>query len=192
MTQAKLRDAVADVPSLRGVFLTAMPDCLLFDAWTRPEETWNPDEAASYFGDLVRANRQGLRALRSWSADMQVTIESADLLLVIKELRDDFVATLAFEKTVPLGMVRLHSRRVMDRVLPLLPSVETAQRPRGVRVVEFLHKYAPDAHAVLNRVALRTGISLGQLQDAGALQEPQVALLEESVKDLLGLDTLAI
>lgn len=192
MTSTKLRDAVTDVPSLRGVFLTAMPDCLLFDAWIRPEETWNPDEAASYFGDLVRANRQGLRALRSWSADMQVTIESADLLLVIRELRDDFVTTLAFDKNVPLGMVRLHSRRVMDRVLPLLPSVEASQRPRGVRVVEFLQKYAPDAHAVLNRVALRTGLSLAQLQSAGTLNEAQVGQVEDTVKDLLGLDTLAI
>ncbi len=95
-TRTPIREVVADVPSLRGIFVTAMPDCLLFESWTRPEESWVPEDAASYFGDLVRANREGLRALQSWSAEMQVTIESADLLLVLRELRGDFVVTLDY------------------------------------------------------------------------------------------------
>ena len=192
MTQLSLHDTVADVPSMRGVFITAMPDCLLYDAWTRPSETWVPEEAASYFGDLIRANREGLKALQAWSAEMQVTIESANLLLVIRELRADFVVTLAFDRAAPLGMVRLHTKRILDRLDTMLPKLDVKERPRGVRIVEFLHKYAPDAHAALQRVALRTGLELEALRRPEELDAASVELLEDAVKDILGLDKLSL
>ncbi len=192
MAPPKLSEIVADIPSLRGVFITAMPDCLLYEAWTRSEESWGTEDVASYFGDLVRANREGLKALKSWSAEMQITIESADLLLVLRELRSDFVVAFAFQREVPLGMVRLHTKRALDRLGALLPAVEAEARPRGARIVAFLQKYAPDPHAVLQRVALQTGITVDTLHRPEALDQGQVALLESAVKDVLGLQTLSI
>jgi hypothetical protein len=192
MSRPSLRETVSDVPSLRGIFVTAMPDCLLYDAWVRPEEAWVPEDAASYFGDLVRANREGLRAMKSWSAEMQVTIESADLLMIFRELRADFVVTLAFQRDMPLGMVRLHAKRVVERLDALLPTLEAQQRPRGVRITEFLERYSPDPHAALHRVALRTGISLQALRKPEALETGQVQALETSVCDILGLDSLSL
>jgi len=186
----QLSEVVVGIPSLRGVFITAMPDCLLYDAWTRPGEEWHAEEAASYFGDLIRANREGLKALRAWSAEMQITIESADVLLVIKEIREDFLVTLAFERKVPLGMARLDAKRVLERVAPTLPSVTAEERAHGLRLVEFLEKYAPDAHAALQRVALRTGIRIEALRDAATLGEDDTARLEDAVKGILGLEHL--
>jgi hypothetical protein len=177
---------------MRGLFITAMPDCLLFDSWMRPNETWIADEAASYFGDLIRANREGLKALQAWSTEMQVTIESANLLLIVRELRADFLVTLAFDRNVPLGMVRLHTRRILDRLETVLPKLDMQERPRGVRIVEFLQKYAPDPHAALRRVSLRTGLELDALRRAEELDADAVALLESAVKDILGLDTLSL
>jgi hypothetical protein len=191
MAKSSVQEAVSDVPSLRGVFITAMPDCLLFDSWTHQDETWVAEDAASYFGDVVRANREGLKSLKAWSAEMQVTIESATVLLILKELRD-FVVTLAFERDLPLGMVRLHTKRVLDRLSDILPKLEATERPRAVRIVEFLEKYAPDAHAVLQRVSLRTGIGIDSLRSPDRLPAEQTDLLEESVKDILGLETLSI
>ena len=192
MTDPALRSAVEDVPSLRGLFITVMPDCLLYGSWVREEREWEPEEVASYFGDLVRANREGLKALRSWSAEMQVTIESADLQLILKEVRDDFVVALAFERSAPLGMIRLHTRRVLERLAHVLPRVEVEERPRSVRILEFLERYAPDPHAVLFRVSLRTGIELEKLQRPDNLDTDKVAMLEQSVKDILRLERLAI
>lgn len=191
MSQTALRASVADVPSLRGVFVTAMPDCLLFDSWTHPDEAWSPEEAASHFGDVIRANREGLKSLKAWSSDLQVTIESAQVLLVLRELRE-FVVTLAFERDVPLGMVRLHTRRVLERLDQVLPKLEATGRPRGARITEFLERYAPDAHAVLQRVSLRTGIPIELLRSPERLDADQTHLLEESVKDVLGLVTLSL
>lgn len=190
--EMNLKDMVAGVPSLRAVFVTAMPDCLLFDSYTAPDETWSADEAASYFGDLVRANRQGLKALKSWSSEMQVTIESSDVLLVLRELRGDFVVTLAFRRDVPLGMVRMYTKQLVERLDESLPKLEAKARPRAVRVREFLEKYAPDAHAALARVALRTGLPLEQLRRPEGLDETQTERFETAVKDILGLDALAL
>ncbi|HMR09290.1 MAG TPA: carbon storage regulator, partial [Polyangiaceae bacterium] len=63
------------------------------------------------FDEIERANREALKSLGSWSAEMQVTIESADLLLVLRELRNDFVVTFANHRTAALGMVRLQVKR---------------------------------------------------------------------------------
>jgi predicted regulator of Ras-like GTPase activity (Roadblock/LC7/MglB family) len=192
MPNEQLKELSSDVPALRGIFVTAMPDCLLFDSWVRAEESWVPEEAASYFGDLVRANREGLKALKSWSTEMQVTIESHDVLLVLRELRSDFVVTLAFQRDAPLGMVRMHTRKLLERLDGFLPALEVKSRPQGVRVKEFLEKYAPDPHAALSRAALRTGIALDSLRKPESLTADQQMVFEKAVKDILGLDTLSV
>jgi predicted regulator of Ras-like GTPase activity (Roadblock/LC7/MglB family) len=188
----QLKEIATDVPSLRAIFVTAMPDCLLFDSWVRTGETWQADEAASYFGDLVRANREGLKALQSWSTEMQVTIESHDVLLVLRELRADFVVTLAFQRDAPLGMVRMHTRKLLERLDDVLPKLELKTRPLGVRIKEFLEKYAPDPHAALSRASLRTGIPLEVLKKPETLTPAQQQHFEETVKDILGLESLSV
>ena len=57
---------------------------------------------------------------------------------------------------------------------------------------EFLEKYAPDPHAALARIALRTGIGLEALKKAEGLTPGQVDVFETSVKDLLGLESLPV
>lgn len=193
MAQGFLENAVAGVPSIRAVFITAMPDCLLYDSWVREESSaWAVEDVASYFGDLVRANRHGLKALGSFSSDMQTTIESADMLVVLKEITSDFVCGCVFERNAPLGMVRLHTKRLLERILANLPSVQSEERPRGVRIMEFLDRYAPDPHAVLLRVSLRTGIAVEALRSAETLTGEQIARVEESASRLLGLKQLNI
>jgi len=174
------------------MFITVMPDCLLYDSWVRSGLDWDPEQVASFFGDLIRANREGLKALRSWSREMQVTIESADLLLVLAEIREDFVVAFAFERSAPLGMVRLHVRRVMQQLQEFLPKIEIKERPRAIRIIEFLQRYAPDPHAVLFRVSLRMGLDVDELKDPTALTPDEVELLETSVKELLNLERLAV
>lgn len=192
MAEKVLSQSVGEIPSIRAVFLTAMPDCLLYDSWVRDQEAWVVEDAASYFGDLVRANREGLKALGSWSSEMQVTIESSDTLILLKELSDDFVCGCIFERDAPLGMVRLHIKRLLDRLTEQLPKYEVGHRPRGVRLVEFLHRYAPDPHAVKLRLALRTGIDADQLDAPENLTEEQVQKIEEAAKRILGLEELSI
>lgn len=187
-----LAQAVEDIPSLRAVFITAMPDCLLFSSWLRADSDWSEDQVATYFGDLFRANREGLKALGSWSSDMQVTIESPDHLIILHELSDDFVCGCVYEKGAALGMVRLHTKQLLDRIRTSIPSFSAEQRPRGVRIVEFLNRYAPDPHAVLLRVSLRTKLPMELLQEPEKLSDEQIALVEETACGILGLQTLSL
>ena len=190
MTSDFLTHAVEDIPSLRAVFVTAMPDCLLFDSWLRADSDWKAEEVASYFGDLFRANRESLKSLGSWSADIQVTLESPEHLILIKELSADFVCACVFERDAALGMVRLHLQRLVERVRANLPKFEVSERPRGVRILEFLNRYAPDPHAVLLRISLRTRLPLEELEKPENLAPPQVENLEKTACELLGLQAL--
>jgi len=187
-----IEQAVAEIPQLIGIFVTAMPDSLLFSSWVRDGTEWSAEDVAAYFGDLVRANREGLKALGSWSTEMQVTIESAESLVVLRELSSDFVCGCVFERTAPLGMVRLHLKRLLERILHMLPRVQPEDRPRGMRIMEFLDRYAPDPHAVTLRVSLRAGISLEDLRAPAQLTSEQLERLEETACKILGVKQLSL
>lgn len=187
-----LADAVRDLTAIRAVFVTTMPDCLLFESWSKEGSDLNAEEVATYFGDLVRANREGLKALKSWSAEMQVTIESSDKLILLKEVNADFVCSVVFEQGSPLGLVRLQMKRLMERVAAVLPVFEVESRPRAVRILEFLNRYAPDPHTVMLRLSLRSAIPLERLEQPQLLDADAVASLEEAAKKILGLKTLNI
>jgi predicted regulator of Ras-like GTPase activity (Roadblock/LC7/MglB family) len=192
MTPDYISQAVEDIPALKAVFVTAMPDCLLFASWLRADSDWSEEQVATYFGDLFRSNREGLKALGSWSSDMQVTIEAPDNLVILRELNSDFVCGCVYERSAALGLVRLHTKQLLDRISSTLPSFEAGQRPRGVRVVEFLDRYAPDPHAVLLRVSLCTRVPMETLNEPEKLSDEQVAQVESAACDILGLKALSI
>jgi predicted regulator of Ras-like GTPase activity (Roadblock/LC7/MglB family) len=187
-----IEQAVEEIPQLIGIFVTAMPDSLLFSSWVRQGTEWSAEDVAAYFGDLIRSNRQGLKALGSWSSEMQVTIESAESLVVLRELSADFVCGCVFERAAPLGMVRLHLKRLLERITHALPKVEAEDRPRGTRIMEFLDRYAPDPHAVMLRVSLRAGIALDDLKSPAVLSSDQVRRLEETACKILGVNQLSL
>lgn len=187
-----LEVAVEDIVPLKAVFITAMPDCLLYAAWQRDEGELDVSDVASYFGDLIRANRQGLKALGSWSSDMLVTIESADTLLVLKEINQHFVCGSLFDREAPLGMVRLHLKRMIARITSQLPQIEAEERPRAVRLMEFVGRYAPDPHAALLRISVRTGLTVDQLKAPEQLESAAVERIEAAAKRILGLTQISL
>lgn len=188
MLSTSLKDTVEGVTALRGLFVISMPDCLLFDAFVRPGSTFVAEDVAAYFGDLVRANREALTSLRSWSPDMQVTIESGDVLVVLEELRHDFVVSFVFDHDTPLGMVRLAVRRLLKRLRASLPESEPAPLSRAARALAFVQRYAPDPHATLMRVALKSGLELEALQRPEALDDAAAERIEDAARDILGLE----
>lgn len=77
------------------------------------------------------------------------------------------------------------------RPLPRSASAED-HRPRAVRLLEFLRRYAPDPHVTMLRLSLRTGISLEQLDRPEELDGSQIDQLAESVRDIIGQEQLGI
>lgn len=187
-----LSELISGTNGIRGLFLTAMPDCLLYDSWIHKENSWLAEEVAVYFGDLIRSNREGLKALNAYSADMLVTIESADIIVVLKEIRGDFVVGFVFDQATPLGMIRLQVNKLIARILPTLPIFEVENRAHGVKIMDYLERYSPDPHAVFNRLVLQTGFSLEKLKKPDTLNEEELEKLETAAKSILGVKELRI
>jgi hypothetical protein len=110
MTPA-LEEELWSTPELTGMIVVTMPDGLLFDGWQRAGRQWDADALAGHFGDLIRANREGLRALKAWSRDMQVTVESSGKIIVLREISSDFAVGCIFEG-LPVGLARMHTKRL--------------------------------------------------------------------------------
>ena len=72
------------------------------------------------------------------------------------------------------------------------PVPEPQSRPRAVRLLEFLHRYAPDPHVSLLRLSLRTGIALEKLDRPELLTHEQVESMAASVRDIIGQEQLGI
>lgn len=191
-TSMSLAPIVQDVGGIRAVVVTMMPDCLLLDSWLHADEKFEPEEVGAYFGDLIRANREGLRALSSLTQEMQVTIEAGDRLVVLRELPGNFVVGFVMKIDTPLGMVRLHVKRMLERMVSVLPVFAPTERPKAVRVLEYLRRYAPDAHAAMLRISLRTGLPLEAMNHPETLSEAQTELIATAVRDVLGLEELHV
>lgn len=65
-------------------------------------------------------------------------------------------------------------------------------RPRATRLLDFFRRYAPDPHAALLRLSLRTGIPVDLLEAPDALEDPQVEALAAAVRDILGQDQVGV
>lgn len=196
MQMLDLASLAEGVPGLRGIFLSAMPDCLLLDSYLPHHDPWPSEELASLFGDLLVKHRQTLQLLQTWSPEIQVTIESSDFTLILREIRSDFVAGFVFEPTSPFGMIRLFSKRLQDtlaqQLASLQPEPSASADSRAARILDFLQRYAPDPHTSLMRLALKTGIPLENLEQPSSLAPAHLHKVEEAVCDILGIDQLQL
>ncbi|GAB4109962.1 MAG: hypothetical protein OHK0013_45730 [Sandaracinaceae bacterium] len=190
MMNELIERSASSLPALRALMVVTMPDCLLYGSWSRRDVQFSAEDASGYFGDLVRANREGLRLVGSWTSDMQVTVEGADVLVVLKELNEHFVCCALFDREAPLGMIRLHLRIVIEQVRAALPKIDLAHLSPGARIVQFIERYAPDAHAALLRISTRTRIPVEQLRAPDTLTAAQVSDIEDAAKRILGLENI--
>lgn len=210
MNPLNLAAAAEGIPSLRAILITAMPGCMLFDAYLPGDSEVNQDDiedAAAFFGDLIRANRETLKLFGSWSSNIQFTVESDELLYSVWGLRSDFVIGFVFDAGVPSGMIRHFTRRMYldlqqqiermgghieapeELVLFEEPDVQEEQ-PRGVELLEYLRVYAPDPHASMFRISVKTGIPVEELENPSNLSGEDVSLIEQAVCDILGIDNI--
>lgn len=188
--QLNLEEIAAGVDRLQSIVLTVMPDCLLYEGWTKNQSDTSTEEVATYFGDLVRANREALLVMKAWSDDMQVTIESGGLLIILRRLNDNYVVGFVFDSDAPLGMVRLHVRKMIDVLLERIPRFEVKEKSRGQKVIDFVERYAPDAHTVLLRVAVQARVPLDELRAPDTLDAEKLERVESAVASILGLESL--
>jgi len=185
-----LTNSAKELQNLEGVVIVKMPDCVEWGSWTRA--SWSPSEVAAYFGDIVRANRAAMKVVAGSTEGLSLTIEAPNHRILTQELRPDTAVVYVFDDVAPLGLVRLQAKRLCKVISEHLPSEALEQRSRAERIMEFLLRYAPDAHAIPMRVSLQTGIPIDALRDPASLDDAQTDLLEAASQDILGVATLGI
>lgn len=120
--QLGLLNVAADIRGLEAVIVTVIPENLLYDAWSRDGRVRDADETATYFGDLVRVHFGALESIGLQRGDIQITIETGGLIVLLRNIRSNFVVSLVFQDTMPLGLMRLHTDRILQFIAENLPN----------------------------------------------------------------------
>ena len=176
--------------TLRGALLVQMPDSTHFASWMA--EPIDGEDVSHYVGDMVRAHTHALEGFGTLTDKINTTIETGHLTVIVTQLLPHISGAFLFDSSTPLGIARLELKRLLKELIPTLPTETIEHRPRGVRLMEFLHRYAPDPHMVFLRISLRTGIDLGRLEVPENLSDSEVTVLEEATRHILGLESLSI
>ena len=192
MSQEQLKALVNHIDALRACVVVTVPDCMLYSAYQREQEDWDAELVAAYFGDVMRSHRQNLEQLDTWTDSAQVTIESPNRHIVIRQLSAEFVVAFVFEGGVPLGMVRLHISRALGGIESMLDDAKPKEISRGEKLLNYLDRYAPDTHAALLRLSLQTGLPMGLLQQPNDFSDAEYEAVEASVQRILGLERLGL
>lgn len=58
--------------------------------------------------------------------------------------------------------------------------------------MKVLEERTPDTHAALMRVSLQTGLSLNRLNSPESFSDEEYARVEESVRRVLGVDSIKV
>ncbi len=193
MLLESIKEDLKKFNGLQGVFITTLPDCLLFDSYLLQKKEWDLESVASYFGDLSRANKEALKTLEQWSSDVQITIETPEMRVILKELPNNYVVGFIIDTNIPLGMVRLNTDRILKLLQANIQGKEAAEElPRIVRVIQYLQRYSPDPHVALTRLSLRTGIPYEKIKNPEQLNTDEVQRVEHAIKQILGVASLNI
>ena len=185
-----LKESASAITHLEGVVIAQLPECVAWDSWSRA--SWDAEEVAAYFGDMSRAGRNALKTAGTAGDSLRLTLETGDKLVMVEELNSNFVAVYLFEKKIQMGMARLRMRQINKVIQSNLPGDELQERSRAERIMAFLLRYAPDAHAVPMRISLQTGILIDRLNQPDSLTPEETSLLEVAAQNVLGVQQLRI
>lgn len=287
-SRADLGRVALGAPALKEVFIVAVPDCLLIKSWARTGRS-DAEEAATHLGEAFKAGARALAMASPAETTAAVTVEADAALVRLERVSDDLVAGFIFDRSAPLGLVRVQSRQLRDHIqssleqfsrpdspafpdatpaltappvpsgprepppkpsitseVPAVPSLpkevptsasppaaeddepfahdrtpveadvapylgvaedlhgarpdrfppdvptKPMARPRAVRLLDFFRRYAPDPHASLLRLSLKTGIPVERLEKPESLDDDQVEKIATAVRDILGQDNVGL
>ena len=121
---SQIDDLLQSVEGLQALIITVSPDNLLYDYWSRHDELDSADESATFFGDLLRVHFEALETLHIPQGNIQITVEVANRVLVVRNVRSSYVASFLFDDETPYGLLRMQVRQLFDDLLETLPFYE--------------------------------------------------------------------
>ncbi len=180
-----LAEAVLDVEKIEALLIVQKPAGEVWESWKRVD--FEDRELAAYFADMVRAQRHICQELAPELQEIRLTLESNLLTVIVTELSSHFIGVFIFRNPLPLGLARLAIKRVTDRILPRLPTETVEVEGEAKRLIEFILRYAPDPHVVMERIALKTRIPYERIYEVESLSREEIARLREAAEEILGV-----
>ena len=103
------------------------------------------------------------------------------------EISSRFIGVFIFRNPVRLGLVRLAIKRLTERILPHLPTEAVEVESEAKRLIEFILRYAPDPHVVMERIALKARIASERIYGVENLSREEIARIREAAEEILGI-----
>jgi len=183
-----LKSAAGEVEHLQGVVVAQRHDSTVWHAWSAEGHTLEANVA--YFCDMARAGQRAVGAADA--SGVRLSVETDGRVVFVEGSGARYLTILSFAPAVDRFLARAASRRLHATISHHLPEEGAADLCKAERVMAFLLRYAPDAHAAPMRLALQTGISLERLQTPAALTDSETSALEDAVRNLLGIEDLRV
>ncbi|MCB9650941.1 MAG: hypothetical protein H6730_30775 [Deltaproteobacteria bacterium] len=113
-------------PALQQVVLVSLPDCLPVKQWTRSEGR-DSEAVAAHMGSLFGQAVDTARASAARGKALAVTIETEDAVLMIRPLGPDAAAGFVFDRSAPMGLVRMQARQLSGHLANIIPAPRESQ-----------------------------------------------------------------
>lgn len=182
---AWLAEAVSDIDKIEALLIVQNPTGNVWESWKQSD--FEDQELAAYFADMVRAQRHICQELAPELQEIQLTIESNLLTVLVTELSSRFIGVFIFRNPVPLGLVRLAIKKLTERILSHLPTEVVEVESEAKRLIEFILRYAPDPHIVMERIALKARIPSERIYGVDNLSREEIARIREAAEEILGI-----
>lgn len=115
MKRVELDRIAVGAPALQAVFLITRPEGELVRAWSRAP-SGALKEHASTFNELFADAALALGSFGTGTETTGLMVESEDRLLVMESLSIGVVAGFVFDRSAPIGLVRLQVRQLSVRI----------------------------------------------------------------------------
>lgn len=134
MSQEEIRRIVQGAPALKELVIASLPDCLLVNHWSRGTSR-EPEQAAAQAGMLFSQAQDALQSVGPTAGVRLITVEADDGLFLICRIGRSVAAAFLFERTAPLGLVRIQARQLAEglRTTLRLPPTRDLPAPAALR-----------------------------------------------------------
>ncbi len=149
MSENQLQPLVSGIKQLDALLVVMIPDCLLVNSWQRSGQSWDPEAAGAFLGQLVHSTGQGLQSVAGWEVTpASLMLESANGLVIVREVHEPYIVAYVFEPGTAIGWARLQVQRTINSIeqgLDTFQATAAAAAPAPTPVAKPVSAPAPAA-----------------------------------------------
>ncbi len=195
--KAHLQSLAENLPGIHSMLVLSKYSGDVLQSWSQPS---GPviSSGGSALARLYRAGMEVNDALQLKDGVQVVCLWNGDQHLLLFPLHQEALFACSFNDSVSPTAAMESAHEAYQTLIEnqelavavgqdrLLAAADVSNE--GRRLLEVFQRQAPDPHACLLRLALRTGLPVSTLEQPDDWTEPQLILVSESMQAILGQD----